>query len=378
MAHLKELRAQGQSVWLDYISRGLLRNGDLKRMVEEDGICGVTSNPTIFEKAIAGSADYDEELRELLARGPRMDVNKLYEPLAIADIQHAADALRPVYEETGGDDGYVSLEVSPHLAHDTAATIAEARRLRNAVARDNLMIKVPATQAGLPAVEQLIAEGINVNITLMFSMAHYEAVARAYIKGLERAAKPAKVASVASFFVSRVDTLVDRALDNIGTPEAKGLRGKIAVANSKMVYKRFEEIFHGEGFVALRHRGARVQRPLWASTSTKNPAYPDVLYVENLIGRETVNTMPMETVRAFHDHGGVPGPTIKESLDEAAAALEQLKTLGIDLGAVAEKLQEDGVKAFADSFDQLMAALERKRSSLVGGVVLAPGDYGAA
>jgi transaldolase/transaldolase/glucose-6-phosphate isomerase len=246
------------------------------------------------------------------------------------------------------------------------------------VARDNLMIKVPATQAGLPAVEQLIAEGINVNITLMFSMAHYEAVARAYIKGLERAAKPAKVASVASFFVSRVDTLVDRALDNIGTPEAKGLRGKIAVANSKMVYKRFEEIFHGEGFVALRHRGARVQRPLWASTSTKNPAYPDVLYVENLIGRETVNTMPMETVRAFHDHGGVPGPTIKESLDEAAAALEQLKTLGIDLGAVAEKLQEDGVKAFADSFDQLMAALERKRSSLVGGVVLAPGDCGAA
>jgi transaldolase len=378
MAHLKELRAQGQSVWLDYISRGLLRNGDLKRMVEEDGICGVTSNPTIFEKAIAGSADYDEALRELLAQGPHMDVNKLYEPLAIADIQHAADALRPVYEETGGDDGYVSLEVSPHLAHDTAATIAEARRLRNAVARDNLMIKVPATQAGLPAVEQLIAEGINVNITLMFSMAHYEAVARAYIKGLERAAKPAKVASVASFFVSRVDTLVDRALDNIGTPEAKGLRGKIAVANSKMVYKRFEEIFHGEGFVALRHRGARVQRPLWASTSTKNPAYPDVLYVENLIGRETVNTMPMETVRAFHDHGGVPGPTIKESLDEAAAALEQLKTLGIDLGAVAEKLQEDGVKAFADSFDQLMAALERKRSSLVGGVVLAPGDYGAA
>jgi transaldolase len=378
MAHLKELRAQGQSVWLDYISRGLLRNGDLKRMVEEDGICGVTSNPTIFEKAIAGSADYDEALRELLAQGPHMDVNKLYEPLAIADIQHAADALRPVYEETGGDDGYVSLEVSPHLAHDTAATIAEARRLRNAVARDNLMIKVPATQAGLPAVEQLIAEGINVNITLMFSMAHYEAVARAYIKGLERAAKPAKVASVASFFVSRVDTLVDRALDNIGTPEAKGLRGKIAVANSKMVYKRFEEIFHGEGFVALRHRGARVQRPLWASTSTKNPAYPDVLYVENLIGRETVNTMPMETVRAFHDHGGVPGPTIKESLDEAAAALEQLKTLGIDLGAVAEKLQEDGVKAFADSFDQLMAALERKRSSLVGGVVLAPGDRGAA
>jgi transaldolase/glucose-6-phosphate isomerase len=365
MAQLKELLAQGQSVWLDYISRGLLRSGELKRMVEEDGIRGVTSNPTIFEKAIAGSADYDDALRELLAEDPRMDVGKLYEPLAIADIQAAADVLRPVYDETGGDDGYVSFEVSPHLAHDTEGTIAEARRLRAAVARQNLMIKVPATPEGIPAIEQLIAEGVNVNITLMFSMAHYEAVARAYIKGLERSAEPGKVASVASFFVSRVDTMVDRALENLGTPEAKALQAKIAIANSKIVYKRFEEIFHGEGFVALRQRSARVQRPLWASTGTKNPAYSDVLYVENLIGSETVNTVPLETLRAFQDHGRVPGQTIKENLDEAVAVLERFKALGIDLNAVAEKLQQDGVKAFADSFDQLMTALERKRSSLV-------------
>jgi transaldolase/glucose-6-phosphate isomerase len=364
MAHLKELLAQGQSVWLDYISRGLITSGELKRMVAEDGIRGVTSNPTIFEKAINGSADYDAALGNLLAQDPHMEAGKLYEPIAIADIQAAADALRPVYNETGGADGYVSLEVSPHLAHDTEKTIAEARRLRAAVARQNLMIKVPATPEGIPAIEQLIAEGVNVNITLMFSMAHYEAVARAYLKGLESCAEPAKVASVASFFVSRVDTMVDRALENIGTPEAKALQGKIAIANSKMVYQRFEEIFHGEGFVAFRQRGARVQRPLWASTGTKNPAYSDVLYVENLIGNETVNTLPMETLRAFQDHGRVPGQTIKEELDQAAAALEQFRRVGIDLNAVAEKLQEDGVKAFADSFDQLMAALDRKRSAL--------------
>lgn len=367
MAHLKELLAQGQSVWLDYISRGLLRGGELKRMVEEEGIRGITSNPTIFEKAIAGSTDYDDAFRELLARDPHADAGKLYEPLAIEDIQTAADVLHSVYDETGGDDGYVSLEVSPHLAHDTERTIAEARRLRAMVARQNIMIKVPATPEGIPAVEQLIAEGVNVNITLMFSMAHYEAVARAYIKGLERCADPSKVASVASFFVSRVDTMVDRALEKLGTSEAKALEGKIAIANSRMVYKRFEEIFHGEGFVSLRQRGARVQRPLWASTGTKNPAYSDVLYVENLIGSETVNTMPMETVRAFQNHGRVAGQTVRENVHEAAAELEQLEALDIDLDAIAGQLQKDGVKAFADSFDQLMAALERKRSALMPG-----------
>jgi transaldolase/glucose-6-phosphate isomerase len=369
MAHPKELLAQGQSVWLDYISRGLLRSGELKRMVEEDGIRGMTSNPTIFDKAISGSADYDDGLRELLAREQGTDAGKLYEPLAIEDIQAAADVLRAVYDDTGGADGYVSLEVSPHLARDTEGTIAEARRLRAAVARRNLMIKVPATPEGIPAIEQLIAEGVNVNITLMFSMAHYEAVARAYIKGLERCSEPNKVASVASFFVSRVDTMVDRALENLGTAEAKALQGKIAIANSRTVYKRFEEIFHGEGFVALRQRGARVQRPLWASTGTKNPAYSDVLYVENLIGSDTVNTLPVETLRAFQDHGRVPGQSVKENLEEAVAALEGLSAFGVDLNAIAEKLQQDGVKAFADSFDQLMAALERKRVALIPGEV---------
>jgi transaldolase len=274
--------------------------------------------------------------------------------------------LRPVYDETAGADGFVSFEVSPHLAHDTQRTIAEAKRLKAAVDRPNVMIKVPATPEGIPAVESLIADGVNVNITLMFSMAHYEAVARAYIKGLERCADPSKVASVASFFVSRVDTMVDRALESLGTSQALALMGKIAVANSKIVYDRFREIFHGEGFAALRQRGARVQRPLWASTGTKNPKYSDVLYVENLIGRETVNTMPPDTIKAFKDHGKIIHEAVRENLDEAAAALRQLKALGIDLNAIAEKLQEDGVVAFAASFDQLMAALDKKRKSMRG------------
>jgi transaldolase / glucose-6-phosphate isomerase len=366
MNPLKELLEQGQSIWLDYIRRNLLSNGGLKRLVDEDGLRGVTSNPTIFEKAIAGSTDYDDALRQMLAKDPNIDVGKLYEPLAIEDIQMAADVLRGVYDATRGEDGYVSLEVSPHLAHDTEGTIHEAKRLRAAVDRPNLMIKVPATPAGIPAIEQLIGDGVNVNITLMFSMRHYEAVARAYINGLQRAADPSAVASVASFFVSRVDTMVDKALEAIGTPEAKALMGKIAIANSKVVYRRFLEIFHGEGFVSLRQRGARVQRPLWASTGTKNPAYSDVLYVENLIGPETVNTLPPDTLNAFREHGKVPGATVKEGLAEAEADLARLASLGIDLDAVTEKLQEDGVAAFAASFDQLMAALEKKRSSMVG------------
>ncbi|HEU4342706.1 MAG TPA: transaldolase, partial [Candidatus Binatia bacterium] len=324
MNPLKELQAQGQSIWLDTISRSLLRSGELKRLVEEDGLRGVTSNPTIFEKAIGGSADYDDALREILKKDLQTPVGQLYEPLAIADIQTAADVLRPVYEETGGADGYVSFEVSPHLARDTPGTIAEAKRLKAAVDRPNVMIKVPATPQGIPAIEELIAGGVNVNVTLMFSMRHYEAVAQAYIKGLERCAEPGQVASVASFFVSRVDTMVDRALESLGTPEARYLLGKIAIANSKIVYQRFREIFHGEGFVALRQRGARVQRPLWASTGTKNPAYSDILYVENLIGADTVNTLPFETLSAFRDHGRVPGETVRDNLDQAAAALARL------------------------------------------------------
>lgn len=366
MNPLKEIFQQGQSIWLDYIRRSLIRTGELKRLVEEDGIRGVTSNPTIFEKAIAGSSDYDDALRELLAADPKIDVGNLYEALAIEDIRMAADTLRPVYDETSGADGYVSLEVSPHLARDTDATIKEAKRLRTAVGRPNVMIKVPATPEGIPAVEELIAGGVSVNITLMFSLNHYEAVAGAYVRGLERCAAPEKVASVASFFVSRVDTMVDKALESLGTPEAQSLLGKIAIANSKIVYRRFEEIFHGEGFVALRQRGAKVQRPLWASTSTKNPAYSDVLYGEGLIGPETVNTLPPETLNAFKDHGRVIGATVKQNLQEAEAALAALKALGIDLNAVAEKLQQDGVAAFTASFDQLMAALEKKRKAMTG------------
>jgi transaldolase len=368
MNPLKELRELGQSVWLDYIRRDLIRSGELKRLVEEDGIRGVTSNPTIFEKAITGSTDYDDALRAHLAKDPKTDVGKLYERLAIEDIQMAADVLRAVYDNTGGADGYVSFEVSPHLAHDTQATISEAKRLRAAVDRPNVMIKVPATPEGIPAIEALIAEGVNVNITLMFSVSHYEAVARAYIRGLERCTNPARVASVASFFVSRVDTMVDRALETLATAQAraKTLLGKIAIANSKLVYHRFLEIFHGEGFVALRQRGTRVQRPLWASTSTKNPAYSDVLYVENLIGAETVNTMPPETLHAFKDHGQVPGETVRDSLDDAAAALGWLKALGINFETITEKLQQDGVAAFAASFDQLLEALEKKRTAMVG------------
>ncbi|MBM4261592.1 MAG: bifunctional transaldolase/phosoglucose isomerase [Deltaproteobacteria bacterium] len=366
MNPLKELHDHGQSVWLDYIRRNLVRSGELKRLVEEDGIRGVTSNPTIFEKAIAGSTDYDDALRELLARNGKTDVEQLYEPLAIEDIQMAADVLRPVFDQSGGDDGYVSLEVSPRLANDTQGTIDAAKRLRAAVSRPNVMIKVPATPAGIPAIESLIADGISVNVTLMFSMKHYEDVARAYINGLQRCADPSKVASVASFFVSRVDTVVDKALESNGSPEAKALCGKIAIANSKVVYRRFQEIFHGEGFAGLRQRGARVQRPLWASTGTKNPAYSDVLYVENLIGPETVNTLPPDTIAAFRDHGKLPGATVKEGWTDADEALAALPRFGIDLDAVTEKLQADGVTAFAASFDQLLSALDKKRKTMVG------------
>ena len=295
-------------------------------LVEEDGLRGVTSNPTIFDKAISGSTDYDMALRALLAADPQAPVGNLYEALAIEDIQMTADVLRPVYDATHGDDGYVSFEVSPRLAHDTERTINEAKRLRAAVDRPNVMIKVPATPAGIPAIEELIAEGVSVNVTLMFSMSHYEAVARAYIKGLERCGDPGQVASVASFFVSRVDTMVDKALEETGNPEAKALREKSPSPIRRSFTGAFRD-FHGEGFAALRQRGARVQRPLWASTGTKNPAYSDVLYVENLIGSETVNTLPPETLNAFRDHGKVPGATVKQELAEADEVLARLANL---------------------------------------------------
>jgi transaldolase len=329
MNPLKELLKQGQSIWLDYIQGGLIQSGELKRLVEKDGIRGVTSNPTIFQKAIADFTYYDKSLRASLAKDPQINAGKLFEKLAIGDVRAAADILRTVYEETEGGDGFVSIEVSPHLAHDTAGTIAEAKRLRAEVNRPNVMIKVPATPEGIPAIEALIADGVNVNITLMFSMKHYEAVAQAYIRGLERCSNPGQVSSVASFFVSRVDSVVDSALEKLGTKEAKALLGKIGIANCKVVYQRFREVFHGKGFAALRRREARVQRPLWASTGTKNPNYSDVLYVENLIGADTVNTLPPATLNAFRHHGRVKGFTVQEGLKRAASDLCRLKELAL-------------------------------------------------
>lgn len=364
MNPLKALQIEGQSIWLDYIRRSLMTSGELNRLIDEDGLRGMTSNPTIFEKAINGSADYDESLRKLLEKDPHVDVTTLYETLAIEDIQMAADILRPVYDETRGGDGYVSLEVSPKLANDTENTIAEAGRLWEAVARPNLMIKVPGTPAGVPAFEELIADGININCTLMFSLQHYENIAQAYIRGLRRCKQPETIASVASFFVSRVDSIVDKALQTNGSEAAKQLMGKTAVANAKLTYKRFQEIFYGDSFRELRTKGCRVQRPLWASTSTKNPDYSDVLYVDELIGPDTVNTLPPATLDAFRDHGN-PKKTVTQGVDEAAAHVESLAALDVDLDALTEKLQVDGVAAFASSFEELLGALKKKRSSIL-------------
>jgi transaldolase len=364
MNPLLELQNHKQAVWLDYIRRDLIVGGGLRTLVERDGLRGVTSNPTIFEKAIEGDTDYDEAISELLARNRDAPASELYDALAIEDVRHAADILRPSYEETDRWDGFVSIEPPPQRTRDTATTIGEAHRLWRVVDRPNLMIKVVGTTDGVAAVEALIAEGINVNVTLMFSLRHYEAVASAYIRGLDRCRAPERVASVASFFVSRIDTQVDKALEAIGTGEARELRGKTAIANAKMAYQRFREIFHGNDFATQRRRGARVQRPLWASTSTKNPAYSDVLYIEELIGPETVNTIPLATLDAFRDHGHVRGDTVRSDLAEAGQSLETLKRLGIDLNAIAEKLQIDGISAFASDYDRVLAAIDRKKPSL--------------
>jgi transaldolase len=365
MNPLLELRRQGQSIWLDYIRRDLIRNGELKQLIENDGLRGVTSNFSIFEKAIDGGTQYDEALQALFARNPSIEPRDIYDELSIEDVRGAADALRPAYDESAGADGFVSVEPPPQLTHNTQETINEGQRLWRTVNRPNLMIKVVATKEGVQAVEALIAEGINVNITLMFSLSHYEAVARAYIRGLERSSKPEKISSVASFFVSRVDSQVDRALDTDGSPEALALRGKIAIANSKRVYQRFTEIFYGDDFSMLRQKGARVQRPLWASTSTKDPRYRDVLYVEELVGPDTVNTLPVATLHAFRDHGRVRGDTIRENLPDAEDQLRTLSGLGIDLDAIAEKLQADGVASFSSAYDHVLAALEKKRRNIV-------------
>ena len=352
---------QRQAVWLDFIERDLLTGGGLERLVADDGVRGVTSNPSIFQKAIEGGGPYDEAVTNLLATDPEMTTVQLYEALAIEDIQHAADILHPVWEESRGGDGYVSLEVSPHLARDTDGTVAEASRLWQAVDRPNLMIKVPATPEGIPAIESLIGEGINVNATLMFSLADYEAVATAYLRGLEKNSNPAAVASVASFFVSRVDTKVDAALDAIGSADALALRGRAAIANAKLAYRRFGELFGPEPFAPLSARGAMVQRPLWASTSTKNPGYRDVIYVEELIGRDTVNTVPVATLEAFRDHGE-PRPSLLEDVTGADRIFAELTQVGVDIDAITAELQVEGVAAFAKAFDQLLGALDGARA----------------
>jgi transaldolase len=356
-------RRLGQSIWLDYIRRNLITSGELERMVR-DGISGITSNPTIFQKAIAQSDDYREALEALLRADPNADVEAIYEHLAVEDIRMATDVLCPVYEASGATDGLVSLEVSPRLAGDTGATIAEVRRLWRLVDRPNLMIKVPATPQGIPAIETLIAEGININVTLMFSLKHYEAVSHAYIRGIARNPHPERVASVASFFVSRVDTYADRELERIGTAEALALQGRVAIANSKLVYRRFREVFFGEDFARGLERGAHVQRVLWGSTSTKNPAYSDIMYVEGLIGPDTVNTLPPKTIDAFRGHGQARR-TVDEGLGEAEEILAELERVGVDLELITEQLQQDGVKAFIDSFDQLLGALEERRQDWV-------------
>ncbi|MFQ5993412.1 MAG: transaldolase, partial [Nitrospiraceae bacterium] len=366
MNPLKGLQGQGQSVWLDYIRRSLLTSGGLDRMIKEDGLRGVTSNPAIFEKAITGSTDYTEILSTLAPQ--YQDAKALYEQVAIRDIQDAADVLRPVYEQTQRRDGYVSLEVSPFLAHETQGTLEEARRLWRAVGRDNLMIKVPATPEGIPAVEQLISEGVNVNVTLLFSQDVYERVAKAYIAGLaKRAAQGgdvSHVASVASFFISRIDTAIDAMLASklkTATDPSKrallrSLLGKVAIANAKLTYQRYQELFRGDAWQALANKGAQTQRVLWASTSTKNPNYRDVVYVDELIGRDTVNTIPPATFDGFRDHGRVR-PSLTEGLEEAHDTMEALEQVGISMTEVTDRLLKEGVQLFAEAFDKLLAAV---------------------
>ena len=363
MSKLLELNDAGQSVWLDFIRRDMITSGELSTLIA-DGIRGLTSNPTIFQKAIAGSDAYDGQLRTLLADHPDASDAELFEHLAVADIQAAADALQGVYDASNGLDGYVSLEVSPHLAHDTDGTVADALRLWDIVNRPNLMIKVPATAAGVPAIEQLIGGGVNVNATLMFSLADYEAVAQAYLAGLARADQPSRLGSVASFFVSRVDTKFDDALEKTGTPAALALRGRLAVANAKLAYRRYQELFEGEPFAEHAAAGARPQRVLWASTSTKNPAYVDTMYVDDLIGPNTVNTMPPATIDAFADHGTIDASALVRDVEEAAEQIASLAALGIDYHEATAALQTEGVAAFAESFDDLLGAIAAKRDGL--------------
>ncbi|HEX5483469.1 MAG TPA: bifunctional transaldolase/phosoglucose isomerase, partial [Terriglobia bacterium] len=377
MNRLKTLEQSGQAVWLDFIRRSLITSGELKTLVDEDGVRGVTSNPSIFEKAIAGSTDYASALDEIYERDEK-DPMKIYEAVAIPDIQAAADVFKPVYEKTKRRDGYVSLEVSPFLAHDTQKTIDEARRLWKAVNRENVMIKVPGTPEGLPAIQQLLSEGININITLLFAQERYERVAEAYLAALEALAAGggdvSRIGSVASFFVSRIDTLVDHlATDRLQTATEpsqrallQGILGKVAIANAKLAYQFYKELFQSDRWKALERKGAHTQRLLWASTSTKNPKYRDVLYVEELIGPDTVNTMPTQTLEAFRDHGQVR-PSLGEDLEEAHDTMEALEKAGISMKEVTDQLLKEAVRLFAEAFDKLLNALDRQCKAGVKG-----------
>jgi transaldolase len=363
-SRLHQLSELGQSVWIDFLSRHLLRSGELARMMEEDAVVGVTSNPTIFQKAISEGDAYDEQFREVLAEED--DAKEVFLRLAVQDVQNACDLLRSVWDGGQGQDGYVSIEVDPNLAYDTDATIVEAQRLHDLVDKPNCFVKIPATQAGLPAIEEMIARGRNINVTLIFSLERYVEVVEAYLRGLERLVEsggdPTRVASVASFFVSRVDTEADRRLDEVGAPD--DLKGKLAVANAKLAYQRYKGLFSGDRWEALHAKGARSQRCLWASTSTKNPEYRDVLYVEDLIGPETVNTMPEETIRAFQDHGEV-ALTLEQDLDEARQVFERIAEAGVDYDDVVATLEREGVDKFADSFKELLDGVKSKRGELV-------------
>jgi transaldolase len=361
-SRLHQLSELGQSVWIDSLSREWLETGELARMMREDAVVGVTSNPTIFQKAMSEGDWYDEQLREVL--NEEDDLKEIFLQLAARDIQGACDLFRTVWDETQGRDGYVSMEVDPNFAYDTEATIKEATRFHDWIDRPNLHVKIPATAPGLPAIEEMIARGRNINVTLTFSLERYAEVAEAYIRGLERlvasGGDPSTVASVASFFVSRVDTEADRRLDEIGRPD---LKGKLAIANAKLAYQRYKEIFAGARWKALAEKGATKQRCLWASTSTKNPEYRDVMYVEELIGPETVNTMPKETVEAFQDHGEV-ALTLEQGLDEARKLFRDLAAAGVDYNDVTDTLEREGVQKFIDSFTELLEGIAAKRGQL--------------
>lgn len=365
------LETLGQSIWMDFIRRGVISSGELQQLIEEDGVSGVTSNPSIFEKAIAESHDYDEPIRSLTLEGKTTD--EIYQLLTVEDIQNVADLLRPTYDRTDGQDGFVSLEVSPGLAYDATGTIEEARRLWSLVDRPNSMIKVPATQAGLPAIQQLIGEGININITLLFGLPRYRKVADAYLAGLETLAAQRRdlkqVSSVASFFLSRIDVLLDPLLEKkmlAGGPKAEfvaRLHGQVAIASAKVAYQLYKEIFGSERFRKLANKGANTQRLLWASTSTKNPAYKDTKYIEALIGPDTINTLPVETLNAYRDHGH-PKLSLDEDISRAYHLLNQLSSVGINLDQITGQLEQEGVKKFATAFHQLIVSLKEKQEAV--------------